>query len=334
MELPAGLAGPVQVALARAVEQIPNTGALPGGSRYEPKWDGYRAVIACDETGARVWSRRGTDMSATFPEITAAAVDQLVPGTVLDGELVAWVDGRLDFSTLQTRMGHGARSAAQLSRSRPTSYAAFDLLCAEGQDTRPLPFDKRRALLEQLATAWRPPLNLSPVTDDRATAVEWFETYAAAGVEGLVVKGGAEPYRPARVWMKVKRRSSLDVVCGAVIGTLSFPQEVVAGLPIDGRLRIVGRTTLLSTSARRALVPWLVPPAGDHPWPARLPSTALGRFNASRGDIALTLVEPLVVEVSADAAWDGSTFRHLLRFSRPRPDAEVGSVTTPGDPAE
>lgn len=332
MELPAGLAGPVQVALARAVGQIPRAGALPGGCRYELKFDGYRAVVVRDQAGARVWSRRGTDMSATFPEITAAAVDQLVPGTVLDGELVAWVDGRLNFSTLQTRMGHGARGAARLARQRPTSYVAFDLLCAVGRDTRPLPFDERRMLLEQLATAWRPPLNLSLVTSDRATAVTWFETYAAAGVEGLVVKGGSEAYRASRLWLKIKRRTSLDVVCGAVIGTLTSPQEVVAGLPIDGRLRIVGRTTLLSTSARRALVPWLVPPAGKHPWPTRLPSTALGRFNASRGDVALTLVEPLVVEVSADVAWNGSAFRHLLKFLRPRPDAEVGSVTTPGIP--
>jgi ATP-dependent DNA ligase len=239
----------------------------------------------------------------------------------------------LDFSTLQTRMGHGARGAARLARQRPTSYVAFDLLCAVGRDTRPLPFDDRRALLEQLATAWRPPLNLSPVTSDRATAVTWFEAYAAAGVEGLVVKGGAEAYRASRLWLKVKRRGALDVVCGAVIGSITSPQEVVAGLPIDGRLRIVGRTTLLSTSARRALVPWLVPPAGEHPWPTRLPSTALGRFNASRGDVALTLVEPLVVEVSADVAWDGATFRHLLRFSRPRPDAEVASVTPPGSSA-
>jgi ATP dependent DNA ligase domain len=326
--LPPGLTGPVDVALARPVGRIPQAGALPGGCRYEPKWDGYRAIVSRDQAGARVWSRRGTDMSATFPEITAAAVDQLAPGTVLDGELVAWVDEHLDFSTLQTRMGHGARGAARLARQRPASYAMFDLLCTGGRDTRPLPFDERRALLGELAAACRPPLNLSPVTADRATAVAWFETYAAAGVEGLVVKGGAQAYQPAKLWMKVKHRASLDVVCGAVIGTLASPQEVVAGLPIDGRLRIVGRAPL-SASARRALVPWLAVPVGEHPWPSRLSSAALGRFNTSRGDVVLTLVEPIVIEVSADVAWDGQNFRHPLRFGRPRPDAEVGSVTPP-----
>jgi ATP-dependent DNA ligase len=151
-------------------------------------------------------------------------------------------------------------------------------------------------------------------------------------MEGLVIKGAAEPY-PAglRSWLKYKRRSTLDVVCAAVIGPRTAPQQMVAGLPIDGRLRVVGRTGPLSSTARRALARWLLPPAGEHPWPSRLPAGAFGRFGAARGAVDLTLVEPIVVEVSADAAWDGSSFRHALRLVRPRPDAEVGSVTAPGE---
>ncbi|MEV0949051.1 ATP-dependent DNA ligase [Promicromonospora sp. NPDC050249] len=192
--LPPELTGPVQVALARTVEQIPHAGALPGGCRFEPKWDGFRLIVARDRGGSKLWSRRGTDLSTTFPEITAACVDQLVPGTVLDGEVVIWTSGRLDFGALQTRMGRGPRSAAAHAAGHPASYAAFDLLASTGQDARHLPFDERRRLLEQLAAAWRPPLNLSPVTDDRDVATEWFETYTAAGIEGLVIKGGAQPY--------------------------------------------------------------------------------------------------------------------------------------------
>ncbi|WP_454857567.1 ATP-dependent DNA ligase [Promicromonospora soli] len=329
MELPPGLAGPVQVALARPVEQIPHAGALPGGARYEPKWDGFRAAITRHPAGARLWSRRGTELTATFPEIAAAATEQLAPGTVLDGELVIWSAGRLAFAALQIRMGRGPRSAAAHAAQHPASYAAFDILALDDHDTRDLPFDERRELLEQLATT--PPLNLSPVTDDATLAAEWFETYTAVGVEGLVVKGGAQPY-PAgkRDWLKIKHRETVDVVCGAVIGTRSAPQEIVAGLAIDGRLRIVGRTTPLSPSARRALAPWLSPPTGEHPWPAHVPPTALSRFNAARGDVVdLTLVEPIVVEVSADVGWDGQSFRHLLRFLRVRPDAEVGSARPP-----
>jgi ATP-dependent DNA ligase len=329
--LPTGLTGPVQVALARTIEQIPHAGALPGGCRFEPKWDGFRLIVTRDQDGASLWSRRGTDLSATFPEITAACVDQLAPATVLDGEVVIWSSGRLDFGALQTRMGRGPRSAATHAASHPASYAAFDVLASTGRDARRRPFDERRRLLEQLAATWRPPLNLSPVTADRDVAIEWFETYPAVGVEGLVIKGGAQPYAAdQRVWLKVKHRETVDVICGAVIGTRSSPQEVIAGLTIDGELRIVGRTTLLSPSARRALAPWLAPPAGKHPWPAQVPRTALARFHATGRDVVeLTLVEPIVVEVRADVGWDGQNFRHLLRFLRARPDTDVDGTRPP-----
>jgi ATP-dependent DNA ligase len=94
MPLPAGLRGPVKVALARTAERIPAPGALPGGCRYEPKWDGYRVVVVVDDD-ARLYSRRGTDMSARFPEVTAAVAEQVESGTVLDGELVIVLDGEL-----------------------------------------------------------------------------------------------------------------------------------------------------------------------------------------------------------------------------------------------
>jgi len=142
--LPPGLTGPVQVALARAVERIPPAEALPGGSRYEPKWDGFRLILTRDESGTNLWSRRGTNLSTTFPEITAACTEQLVPGTVLDGEVVIWSAGRLDFGALQTRMGRSPRSAAAHADAHPASYAAFDILAHTGDDVRRLPFDDRR----------------------------------------------------------------------------------------------------------------------------------------------------------------------------------------------
>ncbi len=114
---------------------------------------------------------------------------------MLDSELVVWQDGRLAFEALQERMGRGARAAADAARARPAPLVAFAVLELAGRDVRAEPFDARRALLLELATTWRPPLNLSPVTDDVHEAREWFETYPAVGVEGLVVKGGAQPYR-------------------------------------------------------------------------------------------------------------------------------------------
>jgi ATP-dependent DNA ligase len=174
-------------------------------------------------------------------------------------------------------------------------------------------------------------LNLSPATYDVDEATQWFEAYAVAGVEGLVVKGAAQPYPGGeRAWLKVKHRHTLDVVCAAVIGPRSAPQQVVAGLPLDGELRIVGRTGPLSPGARRALVPWLAPPAGPHPWPQTVSPGAFGRFNANRTDpVELTLVEPLVVEVSADVAWSGTSFRHALRLIRVRPELHPMEISAP-----
>jgi ATP-dependent DNA ligase len=318
---------PYEVALARAVEQIPAPGALPGGCRYDLKWDGYRALSRVDADGAQLWSRRGTDLSASFPEIIAALTDQLPAGTVLDGELVAWRDGRLAFEVLQQRMSRGTRTAADAARAAPASLVLFDVLEVAGTDVRHLSFDDRRALLAELAGTWRPPLNLSPVTDDVDEARGWFEAYAPAGIEGLVVKGGAQQYRADRIWLKVKRRATVDVVCGAVTGTLTAPREIVAGVLVDGVLRVAGRTTTLSPAARRQVAPLLHAPAGEHPWPASLTPGALGRWGASRDPVPVTLVEPFVVEVSADAAWSGTSYRHPLRFVRARPDVPVAEVT-------
>ncbi|MFE6234658.1 hypothetical protein [Cellulosimicrobium sp. NPDC057862] len=115
------------------------------------------------------------------------------------------------------------------------------------------------------------------MTDDVDEAREWFETYTAVGVDGLVVKGGAQPYRGGeRSWLKVKHRSTVDVVCAAVTGTLSQPLEIVAGLPIGGDLRIVGRTTPLTPGARRRLAPLLHRPTGEHPWLARISPGTFG----------------------------------------------------------
>jgi len=298
------------------------------GGLDEPKWDGYRCTAVHDGATASLWSRRGTNLTPLFPEIATAAATQLAPGTVLDGELVVWSDGRLDFGALHSRMGRGPRSAAALARQQPASLAHFDVLAVEGHDLRPMALADRRRVLEEAAAAWRPPLNLSPATYDVDEATQWFEAYVVAGVEGLVVKGAAQPYPAGEwAWLKVKHRRTLDVVCAAAIGPRSAPQQVVAGLPVDGELRIVGRTGPLSPGARRALIPWLVPPAGPHPWPHTVAPGAFGRFDTNRSEpVELTLVEPIVVEVSADAAWSGASFRHALRLVRVRPDAEVPTV--------
>ncbi|MEJ1180391.1 hypothetical protein V9L18_14470, partial [Pseudarthrobacter sp. CCNWLW217] len=145
------------------------------------------------------------------------------------------------------------------------------------------------------------------------------------------IKGNNQPYMPgARSWMKLKHRETLDIICGAVIGPITQPSEVVAGLILDGELRIVGRSTPLKTRESRELARWLRPPKDQHPWPTIVKGTTLDRFNRDKEPVALTLVEPVVVEVSADTAWSGRSFRHPLRLLRARPELSPTDVTLPG----
>jgi ATP-dependent DNA ligase len=165
-------------------------------------------------------------------------------------------------------------------------------------------------------------VQLTPSTTDLATAQAWFGDYRAAGIEGLVVKGAASAYTPGRrSWVKVKSRESTEVIIGAVTGTLTRPQTIVAGRVRDGVLRIVGRSTPLSASQAGELAAALTPAAGDHPWPDEVSST---RFGSSRDKAALVKVEPLLVaEVLADTAWQAGAYRHPLRYLRLRRDLSV-----------
>jgi ATP-dependent DNA ligase len=328
--VPPALLPPAALALAKSVESIPPPRALPGGCLYEPKWDGFRVAIFTGPGGATLWSRQGKDLTRYFPDLVAAAEEHIPSGCVVDGEALIWSNERLDFGALQQRMTTTKRTLAGLVNELPASFAAFDLLSVAGHDTRDAPLSGRRELLEELAAGWSAPLNLSPATPDRNVAETWFEDMTAAGIEGLVIKGLGQRYEGGqRQWLKVKHRETIDVVCGAVIGSRNRPEAVVAGLPIDGELRIVGRSVPLKSVAAKLLADQLQPPAGPHPWPERVRSTALDRFNADRGDTELTLVEPLVVEVTADVAWSGKSFRHPLRFLRPRPELDPDDVGFP-----
>lgn len=304
--------------LAKPVEQIPSSTAFPGGSRYEPKWDGFRAVIVSDSV-VSIWSRHGKDLTVAFPELVAAAGDQFPKGALFDGEIVAWRDGQLAFEDLQGRAGAGVNTARRLARDVPASFVVFDMLALDSRDVRGLPYDDRRELLELLEPTWEPPIALSPMTRDPDVAATWFTDMAAAGLEGLVVKGGDQAYEPgAHSWLKAKRRTTVDVVIAAVIGSISRPQAVVAGLVVDGVLQVAGQSAPLKPDQAAHLARFLSPPVSVHPWPNVLP--ALGRFGSRREDVPVTLVEPVVAEVSADSARSGSSFRHLVRFVRVRPE--------------
>lgn len=320
---------PVHPMLAKAVESLPPPGALPGGCVYEPKIDGYRALVFRSERGTAVQSRRGPLITRSFPEIERAGIDQLAAGTVLDGELaILGDDGALDFSALQQRYGATSR-AADLARSKPANFIAFDILAAEGRDVRRLPFSERRELLEKTLSSARPPLQLCPQTSEASVAQEWFDSYKVkyVGLEGLVIKGRAEPYRPGRRgWLKLRVRQSADAVAAAVLGTVDEPDRLVLGRYDDaGELRLVGGTTPLSPEQVKQVKPSLRRAPPGHPWPGSVASGRIGIYGS--GKLDLTLVEPFVVEVSADNAVDGGRWRNMARFVRVRHDVEPAAVT-------
>lgn len=328
--IPSALRPPIDVALAKAVKVLPAANALPGPMCFEPKWDGYRLIVFREGDRTSLWSRQGKDLNRYFPDLHAAATEMAPPGCILDGEAVVWSGGSLNFEALQQRLSAGKTRLAALVREVPATFVAFDVLCVAGHDARSLPFRERRALLEELARVWSPPLSVSPLTRDRELAQQWFQELGEAGLEGLVCKAESQAYLGGkRIWWKLKSRSEIDIVCAAVIGPIDQPREIVAGLPIGGKLRIVGRSSPLTATASRALARVLRPAAPGHPWPTIVKGTTLDRFNRDTSPVTLTLVQPVVVEVAADTAWSGRSFRHSLRFQRVRPELPPDEVKPP-----
>jgi ATP-dependent DNA ligase len=323
--LPRGLTGPVDVAIARPGDVVPAETACLGGCRYELKWDGYRIAIVRSLSTARLWSRRGTELSGAFPDLVAAAEFHLAPGTVLDGEAVVWAEGRLSFDHLQHRMA--SRASRGVDLGPPASYVAFDILAAGGEDLRRHIYTARRQRPERLAANWAPPLQLCPSTANRTEALAWAEDYRAAGIEGLVVKAAGGRYVAGRGdWVKVKNRKTREVIVGAVTGSLAQPTAVIGGVLRDGALVMVGRTTQLTPAQARQLAAQLATAPDDHPWPDEISSGVFGQ----RKSVTITKVQPtLVLEVAADPALQAGRYRHALRYLRLRADVAPDDVEPP-----
>jgi ATP-dependent DNA ligase len=138
---------------------------------------------------------------------------------------------------------------------------------------------------------------------------------SAVGIEGIVAKGRADPYRPGqRGWVKVKIRETADALVGAVVGSLAQPRRLVLGRIDDaGALHVAGSTHQLQPRQQAEVGALLKPPTEPHPWPATL-SLAWGSDR-----VEIVHVTPTVqVEVVADAAMDGGRWRHLTRYVRLR----------------
>lgn len=267
---------PVVVMLSRPVTALPPAGALPGGEVFEPKFDGWRLVIL---TGpVRLQTRAGRDVTRSFPEIAEAAA-ALPARTVLDGELVVWSEGRVDFGALQSR------GLGRPKLTPPASYAAFDVLALDGEDYRARPYLERRRALVDLLAPLGPPLQPVPATTDRAEAARWLEDLRAAGIEGLVVKGQQQRYEPGRRgWMKLRHAAPQDAVVVGVSGPVSRLRAVVA---TGGHLAL---SAPLSPAVRHQL--------------SEAATAGTGRLGD--GTLYRPLVEPVPVEVERQTTRHGA----------------------------
>lgn len=181
---------------------------MPDGDRWsiEPKFDGWRGLVFRDEEqGVRLQSRSGRLITPHFPDLVDAAL-RLPPGTVLDGEIVVWHEGRADFAAVQRRALTATQRATALAARHPASFAAFDVLEAEETDLRGRPYEERRARLLEVLDGLGPPLQPVPATRDRMTALDWWERWTPElGIEGLMVKHVRGTYNGrTRDWRKLK----------------------------------------------------------------------------------------------------------------------------------
>ena len=330
---------PVDPMLARAVDGLPEG----DGWLYEPKWDGFRAIVF--RSGAEVYtqSRDLKPLDRYFPELADPLRAALPERCVLDGEVVIARDGALDFEALLLRIHPAASRVKMLAAESPASFVAWDLLALGDEDLRGLSQGERRTRLETVLAGAMPPVHLTPATTDRATATDWFHRFEGAGLDGVVAKRLDAPYQPGkRAMLKIKHQRTADCVVAGFRWHKNGPGTHVGSLLLglyddSGKLNHVGITSSFSWDRRAALVAELEPLRTDaivgHPWQEwaewagwgdaeasgqRLPG-ATSRWNRGK-DLSW---EPLRAERVVEVAYDhlqGSRFRHATTFKRWRPD--------------
>jgi ATP-dependent DNA ligase len=327
---------PVAPMLAKSVP------AIPAGASYEPKWDGFRAIVFRDGDEVEIGSRNEKPMTRYFPELVAAFTHELPERCVVDGEIVITKNGNLDFDALQQRIHPAVSRVTLLSQQTPASFIAFDLLALGDDDLTGRPFVDRRASLAQVLAAARAPIHVTPATTDRELAQRWFSEFEGAGLDGVVAKPLAGAYQPdKRAMFKIKHERTADCVVAGYRVHKSGPDAIgslLLGLYDDtGSLASVGVIGAFPMARRRELFIELQPLVTSfdaHPWSwagtegaNRTPrSSESSRWNAGK-DLSFTPLRPeLVVEVRYDHM-EGVRFRHTAQFSRWRPDRAPQSCT-------
>ncbi len=316
---------PIEPMLAKAVPTVPDGDDLS----YEPKWDGFRAIVQFDGESVDIGSRGSKWLTRYFPELVEAFREQVREPCIVDGEIVVRRSGgtgveRLDWEWLSQRIHPAESRVAKLAAETPASFVAFDLLSWNGRDLMALPFGERRDALEVFFSRLEAPLHLTRTTRDAEVARRWLVEFEGAGLDGVVSKSRAAAYAPGkRAMFKTKHARTADVVVtgyrvhksGTGVGSL------LLGLyDADGVLQSVGGISAFTDARRSALVDELAPLVDG------VGETERSRFSGSK-DLSFVRLRPeRVVEVRYDQM-EGARFRHTVQFERWRPDRDARSCT-------
>ena len=306
-----------------------------------------KVLVIWESTSGHPWSARWTERNSieTLAELEAPLRASIPNRCVIDGEVVIARDGELDFEALLLRIHPAASRVNMLAGETPASFVAWDLLALDDADLRTTPQGDRRARLEQALAGVEPPVHLTPATQDRATAADWFDRFEGAGLDGVVAKRLDATYQPGkRAMLKIKHQRTADCVVAGFRWHKNGPGTHVGSLLLGlfddaGKLHHVGITSSFTWDRRESLAKELEPlreNANDgHPWsdwadwaslgPAdasgqRLPG-ATSRWNRGK-DLSW---EPLRAERVVEVAYDhlqGDRFRHATTFKRWRPDKQ------------
>lgn len=296
---------------------------------YEPKWDGFRS-LSWSEPDLRLDSRNQRPLLRYFPELRSA-LEQLPPGTVVDGEIVVVIDGVTDFDSLQQRIHPAESRVNMLSEATPAELVAFDILADRGESLRKAPFSERRQRLVSLAEELDHPWHLTPQTTSEDVAKVWFDEYEPAGCDGIIAKRPELAYQHGkRAMIKIKHRRTIDVVVGGFrehkdggkIGSL------LLGLYNDsGDFHFIGHCSGFPNADRVEIYHRFMELRSEESFDeaARAPGGP-SRWSAGK-DSSWTPVQPgVVVEVSYDQL-EGERFRHATRFHRWRSDKDAAACT-------
>jgi ATP-dependent DNA ligase len=323
---------PIEPMLAKLVDSLP-TG---DGFMFEPKWDGFRAIVFRERDDVYIQSRDLRPLDRYFPDLHEVLLERLPKGSVVDGEVVIATPHGLDFNALQLRLHPAASRVTKLAKATPASFVAFDLLAADGESLIERAQHERREKLEALFSKVMPPLYLTPMTRDRMVAEEWLRRFEGAGLDGVIAKPEDAPYEPGkRTMFKIKHVRSADCVVAGFRWHKSGNDMVgslLLGLYDDSSvLHHVGVTSSFTMEKRKALAIELQPlrknALAGHPWRSWAEAEGSGQRmpgGQSRWSAGKDLSwEPLRIERVCEVKYDhlqGDRFRHATTFLRWRPD--------------